>query len=259
VKRLLSLLTLPLLLVGTAAAAQTTTPVITFNANWTLAESAPLVAGGQVQVAYDATRLPQCRTTLPDGSPGWSLTGYYRLNGGAVGSFDVAGAPTTGAAPIIALPVAGPLELWFRVASAGCEAWDSNYGTNFRFTVQPAGTAVPPTIVFQEGWVEYVVGTLKAGQPFVVDYDLDRLPECRLLYNGAPTWEVWVYYRFDNGVTGSTSVTAVSGYSRFGVPVTLNAPAGARSVSMWFENWDRGYCHRWDSNYSANYRFTLQP
>ena len=257
-KRLLSLLTLPLLLVGTAAAAQTA-PVITFNANWSLTESAPLVAGGQVQVAYDATRLPQCRTTLPDGSPGWSLTGHYRLNGGAEGSFDVAGAPSTGAGPVIALPVAGPLEVWFRVASAGCEAWDSNYGTNFRFTVHPAGTVAPATIVFQEGWVEYVVGTPKAGQPLVVDFDIDRLPECRLLYNGAPTWEVWMHYRFDNGPVTDVSVTAVSGFSRRGVPVTINPPVGARSVTMWFENWDRGYCRRWDSNLNANYRFTLAP
>ncbi len=258
VNRLLSLLVLPLLLAGTAAVAQTN-PVIGFNADWSLSESAPLVAGSQVQVAYDASRLPQCRTTAADGTPNWSITGYYRLNGGAVGSFDVAGVPTTGAAPVIALPSAGPLELWFRVAGTSCEQYDSNYGTNFRFTVHPAGTATPPTIVFQEGWVEYTVGTLKQGQTFVVDYDIDRLPECRLLYNGAPTWEVWAYWRFDNGVTGEKSVTAVSGFSRYGVPVQIAPPAGARSVQIWFKNWDRGYCQRWDSNYNANYRFTLAP
>ncbi|WP_223757290.1 DUF6209 family protein [Myxococcus sp. RHSTA-1-4] len=255
--RLQSLLALPLLLLGTAAAAQTS-PVITFNANWSLSESAPLVAGGEVQIAYDAARLPQCRTTLPDGTPNWSITGHYRLNNGTPGSFDVAGQPSTGAAPVIALPEAGALEVWFRVNGTDCEQYDSNYGTNFRFTVHPAGTAVPPTIVFQEGWVEYVAGTLKSGQPLVVDYDIDRLPECRLLYNGAPTWDVAVHYRFDNGPVTKTSVTAVSGYSRRGVPVTLNAPAGARSVTMWFENWDRGSCVRWDSYYGANYTFWLQ-
>ncbi|NTX58300.1 DUF6209 family protein [Myxococcus sp. CA039A] len=254
----MSLLVVPLLLLGGGAAAQTP-PVITFGANWSLAQSQTLLAGGQVQVAYDASRLPQCRATLPDGSPGWSLTGHYRLDGGAESSFDVAGQPTAGAPPVLSLPAAGTLELWFRVSSAGCEQYDSNYGSNFRFTVRPAGTAHVPTLVFQEGWVEYPVGTVKAGQTFVVEYDIDRLPECRLLYNGAPTWEVWVRYRFDNGVTGDLSVTQVSGYSRYGVPVTLTAPAGARSVALWFENWDRGYCRRWDSSYGQNYRFVVQP
>ncbi|WP_253992486.1 DUF6209 family protein [Myxococcus qinghaiensis] len=256
--RLMSFLAFPLLLLGSVAGAQTP-PVITFGANWSLAQSQTLLAGAQVQVAYEASRLPQCRVTLPDGGPGWSLTGHYRLNGGAEASFDVAGQPTAGAAPVLALPAEGTLELWFRVASAGCEQYDSNYGTNFRFNVRPAGTAHVPTLVFQEGWVEYAVGGVKAGQPFVVDYDIDRLPECRLLYNGAPTWDVGVRYRFDNGVTGELSVTQVTGYSRYGVPVTLTAPVGARSVALWFENWDRGYCRRWDSSYGQNYRFTVSP
>nr|WP_211194302.1 DUF6209 family protein [Pyxidicoccus fallax] len=254
----MSLCALPLLLVGTVAAAQTA-PVISFNANWSLTESAPLVAGGSAQVAYDATRLPQCRTWLADGTPTWSITGHYRLNNGTPGSFDVAGLPSTGAAPVIPLPEAGSLEVWFRVSGPDCEHYDSNYGTNFRFTVQPAGTAVPPTIVFQEGWVEYVVGTPKAGQPLVIDYDIDRLPECRLLYNGAPTWDVAVHYRFGSGTVTTTSVTTVSGFSRRGAPVTIQAPTWARSVTMWFENWDRGYCRRWDSQFGANYTFTIQP
>ncbi|NVJ28644.1 MULTISPECIES: DUF6209 family protein [Myxococcus] len=124
--RLKSLLALSLLLFGGSAGAQTP-PVITFGANGSLAQSQTLLAGGQVQVAYDASRLPQCRVTLPDGGPGWSLTGHYRLNGGAEGSFDVAGQPTMGAAPVLALPAEGTLEPWFRISSVGCEQYDSNY------------------------------------------------------------------------------------------------------------------------------------
>jgi len=254
----MSLLALPLLLVCATAAAQTE-PSLSFGAAYTVHQSETLTAGGQVRVSYASSRLSQCRVTLPDGGPGWSLTGHYRLNGGAEASFDVAGQPVTGLPPVIPLSAPGLLEVWFRVSSEGCEAYDSNYGSNFRFTVQPAGSASVPALVFQEGWLEYTVGTVKAGQPFVVDYDIDRLPECRLLYNGAPTWEVWVHYRFDNGVTGDLSVTQVSGYSRFQVPVTLTAPVGARSVTLWFENWDRGYCRRWDSQYGANYRFDVSP
>ncbi|MCK8498382.1 DUF6209 family protein [Myxococcus fulvus] len=257
-KHILPLFTLPLLFIASAAAAQGS-PVISFHADWTLTQSRTLVAGDAVQVTYDTSRLPQCRLTLPDGTPGWSLTGHYRVNGGPEGSFDVAGQPTAGAPPVVSLPSEGTLALWFRVSSPGCEHYDSHFGSNFQFAVRAAGTAPTPTWVFQEGWLEYTVGTVKAGQPFLVDYDIDRLPECRLLYNGAPTWEVWVHYRFDNGVTGSQSVTQVSGYSRYGVPVTLTPPAGARAVTLWFENWDRGYCRRWDSLYGQNYRLALQP
>ncbi|MCP3138050.1 DUF6209 family protein [Pyxidicoccus xibeiensis] len=256
--RLLSLFTLPFLLLGSAASAQTPS-VITFNADWTIAASGQLLEGGQVQVAYDVNRLPDCRTTLPDGSPSWSITGHYRINGGPPGSFDLAGLPTTGAPPVIPLPTPGTLELWFKVSGDNCERYDSHYGTNFPFTIHPLNPSAPATILFQEGWVEFVVGTLKQGQPFVIDFDLDRLPECRLLYNGAPTWDVGVRYRFNNGVYGEKSVTQVSGYSRTGTPVTIIPPAGASSVSVWFENWDRGSCRRWDSNLGANYHFSLQP
>jgi hypothetical protein len=257
VNRLLSLLALPLVLLGTAAAAQTT-PVITFKSDWTISQSAPLREGGQVQVAYDTNRLPECRTSQPDGSPGWSITGHYRINDGTPGSFDIAGKPVTGAAPVIALPASGTIEFWFKVSGTNCERYDSHYGTNFHFSIQPIDPAAPATIVFQENWVENAVGQLTRGQPFVVDYDIDRLPECRLLYNGAPTWEVWVRYRFDTGVYGEKSVTKVSGFTRTGTPVTLTPPTGARYVTMWFENWDRGYCRRWDSDYGKNYTFMLQ-
>ena len=87
-----------------------------------------------------------------------------------------------------------------------------------------------------------------------------RSPEYQILYNGAPTWEVWVHYRFDSSPVNNLIVTAVSGFTRSSVPVTINPPVGARPVTMWFENWDHGYCcRRWDSNRNANYRFTLQP
>ncbi|NOJ51598.1 hypothetical protein HK404_03165 [Myxococcus xanthus] len=258
VKRLLSVLALPLLLLGTSAAAQTT-PTLTFHGNWTIHQSEVLTEGGQVQVVYSTARLPQCRVNNPDGSPAWSITGHYRINGSAPASFDVAGAPVTGNGPTLDLQEQGLLELWFLVSSPGCEHYDSNYGGNFQFNVLEASATPMATLVFQQGWVEHVVGTPRQGQPFIVDYDIARLPECRLLYNGAPTWDVGVRWRFNNGVMGEKSVTTTSGYTRTGTPVTIIPPVGATSVQIWFENWDRGTCRRWDSDYGANYTFTLQP
>jgi hypothetical protein len=72
------------------------------------------------------------------------------------------------------------------------------------------------------------------------------------------TWDVAVQYRFDGGAVQEKSVTVISGYSRFPAPITLTAPAGARTVELWFKNWDRTSCVTWDSNYGSNYRFGLQ-
>ncbi len=257
--RRLSLFLLPLLLVGTTAAAQSAS--LSFNGDWSVvASSNPLPVGATVAVTYDANRLPQCRGTTNTGGPAWSITGYAQLNGGPVQSFWVAGhSPTPNPAPpSFTLPAgeSGDLALWFQVTSSfGCTEWDSNYGNNHRFTV---GTPPPPSIRFASDWSETVSGTLRAGQDFVVDYDITRLPGCRQTYNGMATWDVAVQYRFDGGAVQEKSVTVISGYSRFPAPITLTAPAGARTVELWFKNWDRTSCVTWDSNYGSNYRFGLQ-
>lgn len=248
---------LPLLLVGTAAAAQGT-PTLTFNADWSTQQSVnPLPPGGTVAIVYDESRLSQCRGTTSSGGPAWSITGYFQLNGGAVQSFWVAGHDPAGGTsqPSITLPAgeSGDLALWFEVTSLyGCQAWDSNYGNNYHFNV-----GAPPSIQFNADWSETVVGTLQRGQDFVVDYELSRLPSCRATYNGMDTWDVAVQYRFDGGAVQEKSVTVVNGYSRSQTPITLTAPAGASSVEMWFKNWDRGSCVTWDSNYGQNYFFSL--
>ncbi len=254
--RRLSLFLLPLLLVGTTAAAQSAS--ISFNADWSVnASASPLPAGAQVAISYDANRLPGCRGTTNTGGPAWSITGYYRFNDGAVQSFWVAGHSPDGntAQPVITLPAgrSGGLALWFQVTNMwGCSEWDSNYGHNHTFTVGL------PTLLFANDWSEAVYGTPRAGQSFVVDYDISRLSGCRQTYNGMDTWDVAVQYRFDGGAVQEQSLTVVNGYQRSRAPITLSAPAGARQVEMWFKKWDRTSCVSWDSNYGANYRFNLQ-
>ena len=255
--RRLSLFLLPLL-VGTTAAAQTS-PSISFNGDWTVSQSVdPLPPGSTVAIQYDASRLSsQCGGTI-NGGPAWEITGYYSLNNAPAQSFWVAGhSPTPNpAAPSITLPAntSGDLAVWFQVTNVwGCNAWDSNYGNNYHFN---AGN---PILFFNADFSEVVMGTPKAGKTFIVTYDLNRLPDCRQTYNGLPTWEIVVEYRFDGGPVTSTPVTTTNGgYTRVTSPTPITAPAGAHQVEMWFKNTDRAGCVRYDSDYGQNYRFNLQ-
>ncbi|MFP2927980.1 DUF6209 family protein [Pyxidicoccus sp. 3LG] len=129
------------LLVSTVAASQSTSS-ITFQSpsqGWNVfGSSNPLPYGTTAAIHYSADRLTACRGDYM-GNPGWSIYGYYQLNGGPVQSFWVAGAkpyPTV-PAPSIQLNQTGTLSVWFQNTSRwGCSAYDSNFGNNFTFTVQ---------------------------------------------------------------------------------------------------------------------------
>lgn len=96
--------------------------------------------GGTLELTYDDGRLPQCRGTLNDGRPAWSITGYASVNGGPATSFPVAGFSPSGqplpGSTTLQLSEQGELQVWFHISNVwGCSAWDSDYGRNFRFAV----------------------------------------------------------------------------------------------------------------------------
>jgi hypothetical protein len=140
--------------IGRSAAAETVAdPTITFTAGWT-ESTTPLVAGEQAQVSYDPARLPTCRGNLGYGTgPSWSINAYTQVNGIAFNQpLGIAGASLAnlglpaGALPSFTLPFAGTLQLWFENSDAfGCNAWDSDYGANYSFTIAPPANA--------PGWV----------------------------------------------------------------------------------------------------------
>ncbi|MFP2926194.1 DUF6209 family protein [Pyxidicoccus sp. 3LG] len=243
---------LPLLLVASTAAAQTTPTAITFDVYWNETPSVELIpVGGQVVVNYDPRRLPQCRGTTSTGNPSWTITGHVQMNRGPVSSFWVAGHAPDGntSQRTLHLPAgeSGSLVMWFDISGLGCQAWDSNHGSNYHFAVGA------PTLSFNSNWDEVVSGSLSAGQEFIVNYDVARLPECRATYNG-PAWAIVALYRFDNGPIQETVVTG-NGRS---VATPITAPAGARNLEMWFRNTDRSSCVRYDNNYGSNYHFIVQ-
>jgi hypothetical protein len=139
--------------VGQSAAADTTAATMAFTAGW-MQSATPLLAGEQVSVSYDPARLATCRGNVGGGSgPGWSIDGFYSVNGIAFEqAVPIAGASLAnlhlpaGTLPSFTLPFAGDLQIWFENSDAfGCNAWDSDYGANYHFTVAPPANA--------PGWV----------------------------------------------------------------------------------------------------------
>jgi Family of unknown function (DUF6209) len=109
-----------------------------------------LVAGGHVSVHYDLGRLTTCRSTH-NGYRFWSLEASIRFQPGGQTSTGTVVASNLGSDYPVPFEAEIPLgaqsaELWFHNYTPGeCDAWDSNYGANYRVSV---GTATAPV-----GWV----------------------------------------------------------------------------------------------------------
>jgi hypothetical protein len=123
-------------------------------------------------------------------------------------------------------------------------------------------------VSFFKGWGEHLSGTLRQGGHLVVDYDIDRLTQCRGTHNGHPAWDVIGHVKFAPGgqlVTGSVRTLK----SNQGTPTNeaerkelrVKIPAGATSVALWFKNYTGAgsSCVAWDSNLGSNYTYSIMP
>ncbi|MBZ4418959.1 DUF6209 family protein [Myxococcus sp. RHSTA-1-4] len=229
-------------------------PAWTFGANWSVTLTGQPLVGGPLRIVYDLSRLPQCR------GASWAITGYAMTNHGPVQSFPVADASTVGtsAEVLLDLTTGGDLEVWFQETdSNGCSAWDSNVGWNFHTQVWQ-----DPTLTFNEGWTHSLFGTLQGGTTLMVDYDIDRLGQCRAYYMNYKAWGVYVNYRFNGGPVTSLPLTVSWGEWNLEfwkqVPAFIPLPQGPATLEMWFSNIDRKNCEAYDSRYGQNYVFTVQ-
>lgn len=121
---------------------QTRETIVRFDRDQVRAEG-DLVVGTKAKIVYDAERLTQCRGERL-GIHQWTITGYYRINGGEIEMFGAGGlSESNGSAkPIIALTEPGDLEVWFQNTNRwGCSAYDSDYGGNFHFKILPGATS----------------------------------------------------------------------------------------------------------------------
>ena len=120
---------------------------VDFAGDFTTSTTGTLAVGETAKIAYDASRLTTCRGDANDGSPGWTVSAFYRVNGGPIASVTVAGhVADPSETPTFPLTTAGDLEIWFQNTSMwGCSAYDSAYGANYHFTIVASATA--------PGWV----------------------------------------------------------------------------------------------------------
>lgn len=107
----------------TTCAARTT---LTFAPNYTQTQSGPIVAGGQLQLAYATSRLHGCTG---------ALAAHVR--------FDPTRTPIdpsidSGAATVtVPADAANRVTIWFDASGAGCHTYDSAYGANYVFAIAP--------------------------------------------------------------------------------------------------------------------------
>lgn len=123
---------------------------VVFGSDWTETAAGTLVQGGLMRIVYAPGRLGACRATYAGGRA-WNIVASWRfLPGGQNGTVAMYGGDYyAGEAAILQPEVGIPadatgVELWFGNSDrAGCVAWDSDFGMNYRFDVAPAGGEHP--------------------------------------------------------------------------------------------------------------------
>jgi hypothetical protein len=249
--------------VGTADPAYATEKAtIAFRSDWSIEVSGTLVEGARVEVDYDSSRLSDCRGDQ-NGHPAWTITGYYALNGSEAQSFFVDGFSATSAPadPAFTLTEPGELELWFHNTSRwGCSAYDSNFGDNFAFevgTVESEPPAGPQAVLtFGPSGEAELSGELQRGGELRIDYDPERLTDCRGDQNGGPAWTITGYYSLDGAEPESFHVAGLSATSTVTSPVVPLGRSG--ELELWFHNTSRWGCSAYDADDGGNYRYTVR-
>jgi uncharacterized protein YraI len=115
-----------------------------------------------------------------------------------------------------------------------------------------------PVIRFDDQWNETASGTLLAGDKVRIDYDLDRLTACRGSTNGSEVWGVSGYASFDGAEPVAFGVSRLESGRVKPVVASLDIPASATTVELWFAINNRWGCIAYDSNDNQNYRFAIK-
>lgn len=227
---------------------------ITFGDDWSETVDGTVRAGRALQIRYDADRLPGCRGEQA-GVPQWAITAYASIDGGAATVVPLAGEGVLEGA-IADVPPGAELAMWFSVSNRwGCIAWDSDFGHDYRFAIDPATGAAATVRIDRDGVT--LDGALVAGGTVTIEYDPARETTCRGTQGGRPQWSVTGYASVDGAPATTFDPTAVEGAERVTDPTTLPVPDGDE-LALWFQHTNRWGCVAWDSDFGANFVFAIE-
>lgn len=241
---------------------QTAGTTIALTADFKTAVKGTLSAGVPVRVEYALERLPTCRGNVGNGGPGWNITGFFSENGGDPKPFEVTALSPDGkdrvAAPATITPSrGGDLAMWFQVGSRwGCQAFDSQFGQNFHFSVKGAPPEADATLVFKADGAVDRSGALHAGGKVKVRYEQDRLPQCRRTNMGNPVWSITGNAQIDGEPAHTFDTGRAQNGDRVPVDAIIDLPHSGE-LSLWFQVVSLGGCIQYDSKNGANYRFHI--
>jgi uncharacterized protein YraI len=115
-----------------------------------------------------------------------------------------------------------------------------------------------PVLRFKADWSEAKTGTLLAGSAMRIEYDLARLTDCRGSTNGSEVWGVSGYASFDGGTPVTFAVSRLDSSGKVQpVAASVEIPASASNVALWFAINNRWGCIAYDSNAGANYTWDI--
>jgi hypothetical protein len=119
---------------------------------------------------------------------------------------------------------------------------------------------------FLADWTSTLTGDIAQGEMLTIEFDPQRLPQCRLNWRGAEVWDINGYARFhpSGELFSSSLLQRISSPS--GIVTTLqptpwevSVPFDAAQVELWFHNFYQvsSRCDAWDSRFGQNYWFDV--
>jgi hypothetical protein len=114
-----------------------------------------------------------------------------------------------------------------------------------------------PTLTFAADYTQHLDGTLLAGSPVLIAYDLARVTQCRSSGSDGEAWGVTGWAQFDDGSQISFPVSQIVDGQVEPATAELELPASTSHVAIWFQVGDVYGCTGYDSNEGANYQFDV--